>query len=554
MLHKLENIVTGIVGFLLITLVVLACTLRMHVSGSALPDAAAPFDSGWTDAGERYIELNSTHTSLGEAGSTVSFYQALNGDALHGESLCFMTTNVTFSIYLGADMIYDFHPEMGDIYGTNYGDYIHTVRLPAFSGEQTLRIEGTVLRDAKWTGFHDMILQDEAAYLSGILRANMWKFVICLCCFVFGLIMFLFCLVEGRLHGDATEALCLSVITMVMSLWSSAQTRILLLITGNSSVLRVVDYAVLALLPIPFLIFVRLFTRSRHYLIPYIGVGLSCVNVAVQLVGVSLGWFDYSQGLIVSHVLILGGLAVITHMIVEALRKKQIDRSQSTYLISALAVICITGMVDMFRYYVGNFIDSSAATRIGLALFAGILAVYEFRQLVSVRIKSREAEVMQRLAMEDSLTGIYNRTAFTAFEKRLRAREEGICLFVHFDVNFLKKVNDTYGHAEGDRHIIAAARVLQKSFGEKGSCFRVGGDEFFVVLDGKGCQADFAAGMETFRRSVSAYNEAEKPPVPLVIAHGMAEYDCASHNPEAAERLADSRMYENKKQLKTQTA
>lgn len=548
MLHKLENIVTAVVGFLLITLVVLACTLQMHPAGSLLPDAAADFNSGWTDAGGNETAIKGT---LGEPGTAITFCRTLDGDSLHGESLCFMTINVLFTVYLDDQEIYDFHPELGGIYGTNYGDYIHTVRLPSFSGEQTLRLEGTVLRNVSWTGFQGMVLQDDAVYLSDILRTNMWKFIICLCCFVFGLIMFLFCLVEGRLHGNATETLCLGVITMVMSLWSSSQTRILLLITGNSSILRVMDYTVLALMPIPFLIFVRLFTKSQKHLVLYIGTGLSCLNAVVQLVGVTMGWFDYANVLLITHLLILGGLAVITHMIVDALKKQRIDRLQSNYLISALAVLGIAGIIDMFRYYVGKFEDSSAVTRIGLALFVGILAVYEFRQLVSVRIKSREAEVMQRLAMEDSLTGIFNRTAFTAYEKKLRSRDEGKCLFVHFDVNFLKKVNDTYGHAEGDRHIIAAARVLQQSFGEKGSCFRVGGDEFFVVLDGKNCQADYKAGMETFRKAIAAYNATEQPPVPLVIAHGMAEYSCADHNPAAAERLADSRMYEEKKRLKS---
>lgn len=277
---------------------------------------------------------------------------------------------------------------------------------------------------------------------------------------------------------------------------------------------------------------------------------LCCLNVVFQFLGVGLGWFDYSGGLIVSHLMILGGLVVVTSLITAAVRKRRIDRSQSAYLISALAAIAFMGLVDMLRYYVWHVSDTSAATRVGLILFVGILTVYEFRQLISVHIKSREAEVMQRLAMEDSLTGIYNRTAFTACEKRLRSKEKGICLFVHFDVNYLKRVNDTYGHAEGDRHIIAAARILQESFGEKGSCFRVGGDEFFVVLDGNNCKADYTSCVKVFRERTAEYNKTEKPPVPLVIAHGMAEYDCASHNPEEAERLADSRMYEDKKRLK----
>lgn len=549
MLHKLQEFVIAVVGFLLIGLVVLACVLHMNLIGSTLVDNVEDFSIGWSDENGADAEIVGT---MGEAGNTRSFYRILNGDELHGESLCFMSTNVLFSVYLDDELIYDFHPKLGGFYGKNYGDYIHTVRIPSFSGERALRLDGIILRNVEWTGYHDMVLQNEGAFLSDMIRANMWKFVICLCSFMFGIIMFLFCLVEGRIHGNTTEALCLSVITMVMSLWSSAQTRILLLVTGNSSILRVIDYAVLALMPIPFLIFVWLFTKSHKNILLCISVGASITNVIVQFICVLIGRFDYSEMLIVSHILILVGLLFITHLIVNAIIKHHIDRSQSTYLISAIAVICCAGMIDMLRYYVGHFSDSSAVTRVGLVVFVVILAIYEFRQLVLVRIKSRETEVMQQLAMNDALTGIYNRTAFTAYENRLHSRDEGLCLFLHFDINYLKRVNDTYGHAEGDRHIIAAAHIIQKCFGEQGHCFRVGGDEFFVVLDGKGCHEDYTFGLEMFHEEIEEYNKNENPPVPLVIAHGMAEYDCACHNLSEAEKLADSRMYKDKKRLKSE--
>lgn len=551
MLRKLQEIIIAAVGFLLIGLVVLACVLRIHPIGSRLTDRAEKFDTGWTSENGSAAEITGT---IGEPGDTVCFYRTLDGDLLNGESLCFMSTNVLFTVYLGDETIYDFHPELGGFYGKNYGDYIHTVNIPDFSGNRTVRIESTVLRNVDWTGYHEMMLQNSEAYIFGIMRANMWKFVICLCCFMFGVLMFMFCLVESRLYGNTTEALCLSVITMIMSLWSSAQTRILLLITGNSSILRVIDYAVLALMPIPFLIFVRMFTKTQKNMPVYISTALSAVNVTVQFIGVGMGLFDYADVLTVSHLLILVGMLLIAYMIVNAVRKHHIDHSQSVYLISALAVVSIAGILDMLRYYAKRVSDSSAMTRVGLIVFVGILAVYEFRQLIAVRIKSRETEVMQQLAMNDSLTGIYNRTAFVEYEKHLRSRDEGMCLFMHFDVNYLKRVNDTYGHAEGDKHIIAAARILKESFGEKGHCFRVGGDEFFVVLDGKDFAEDYAAGIETFHDRLAAYNETEKPPVPLVIAHGTAEYDCSRHNPEEAERLADSRMYEDKKRLKVKTA
>lgn len=189
-------------------------------------------------------------------------------------------------------------------------------------------------------------------------------------------------------------------------------------------------------------------------------------------------------------------------------------------------------------------------SRIGLFLFVIILTAYEFRQLVEIRAAAKQAELMEKLAMEDPLTGIGSRTAFNAFENELRNRREGHCIFVHFDVNNLKKVNDTYGHAEGDKFIKAAASIIQGCFGKNGHCFRIGGDEFFVILDGEHQKEDFESGLARFTGEQEKYNETGESPVPLFIAYGMAEYDCSEGKPENAEQTADSRMYEKKKEMK----
>lgn len=183
-----------------------------------------------------------------------------------------------------------------------------------------------------------------------------------------------------------------------------------------------------------------------------------------------------------------------------------------------------------------------------------ILALYEFRRIVDMQVRSSEADLMHSLAMEDTLTGLGSRAAFVEHENQLKQRTKGTCLFAHFDVNDLKRANDVYGHAEGDRHLIAAADVLTESFVNSGKVYRVGGDEFFVILDGENCLKDYEKGIKTLLTAVERYNSEQAPPVPLSIAYGMAEYDCSTGSPETAERLADSRMYEKKRQMKEMSA
>ena len=85
----------------------------------------------------------------------------------------------------------------------------------------------------------------------------------------------------------------------------------------------------------------------------------------------------------------------------------------------------------------------------GLLFFIVFLSIHEIEQLIEISRKSSEAEIMNRLAHEDGLTGLENRLAFTEYERELAMRSDGLALIIQLDINFLKKVNDSYGHAEG---------------------------------------------------------------------------------------------------------
>ena len=163
--------------------------------------------------------------------------------------------------------------------------------------------------------------------------------------------------------------------------------------------------------------------------------------------------------------------------------------------------------------------------------------------------------IMNRLAHEHGLTGLENRLAFTEYERELAMRSDGLALIIQLDINFLKKVNDNYGHAEGDRMIKGAAGVIRDSFGTRGRVFRTGGDEFIAVMEGNDrdeLQSLYEKEEKHLQEEIESFNGKENPIVPLSIAYGMAEYECGSGNPEQKERIADERMYEHKKMIKKQ--
>ena len=362
--------------------------------------------------------------------------------------------------------------------------------------------------------------------------------------------LFAFGILQQRSQNELVETLSLGVTSMMLSAWSLPPAGFMQFLAGNSAAEQALNHLSLMMLPIPIVTFVASiagYNKKEHI---YAYITACIINIIIQLIGGLTGFSDHINTFFLTHILIAGGTVFIIYMIHRANKRNRLSPVQKKYIVPSAAIVVLSGLIDMIRYYFGDSIDFSAASRFGLLFFIFILAIYEMKQLVAIQVKGSKAELMHKLAIEDSLTGIKNRTGFNEYEAEIMKRKKGKCLFVHFDVNRLKKVNDTYGHAEGDKHIIAAANVLRDSFSDVGEGFRVGGDEFFVVLDGKDCHADYKRCIKLCIELQNEYNKSENPPVALQLAYGMAEYKYGNGDPESAERLADTRMYEKKRQMK----
>jgi diguanylate cyclase (GGDEF)-like protein len=109
------------------------------------------------------------------------------------------------------------------------------------------------------------------------------------------------------------------------------------------------------------------------------------------------------------------------------------------------------------------------------------------RLLLDSAQRLRAEEDARRQAFTDEMTGLYNRRALLALGEPLlqEGRASGFRISVLYaDVDGLKRVNDTLGHAAGDRLIVAAARALRSALRETDLVARVGGDEFCAILRG----------------------------------------------------------------------
>ena len=167
---------------------------------------------------------------------------------------------------------------------------------------------------------------------------------------------------------------------------------------------------------------------------------------------------------------------------------------------------------------------------------------------VPILMEYEEFKKLQLNAATDALTGLYNRRLFDEYcDKEFnRAQRYGQHLaLVLLDLHRLKEVNDRYGHLRGDQILQLAATTLRKNLRASDFAFRIGGDEFALLLP----QSDPEQAAILCDR-LRTHFEGETAPltldVPVTIDYGIAVHPQDGDTKDALLRLADKRLYEHK--------
>ncbi len=173
-----------------------------------------------------------------------------------------------------------------------------------------------------------------------------------------------------------------------------------------------------------------------------------------------------------------------------------------------------------------------------------------FIDITEQKESAQNLSAARRMADIDSLTGINNKNGYVQWESKINTAiengEQEPFAVVVCDINDLKKVNDLYGHKEGDACIREACKKICTIFG-RSPVFRVGGDEFVVILSGE----DYCDRKELMNQINLIPADHSKIRLGETVSAGMAEYDKDKHRSllNVAED-ADKAMYLRKQYLK----
>lgn len=176
---------------------------------------------------------------------------------------------------------------------------------------------------------------------------------------------------------------------------------------------------------------------------------------------------------------------------------------------------------------------------------SGVVLVRALRYAIE---RKRLDLALQRTAVVDDLTGVYNRRGFFQYAPRrlaLAHHDQKRAVLAVVDMDGLKQINDTYGHLEGDNALIAVAAILRQTFREDDIIARIGGDEFAVLAIVKGNTTEQRI-LDRLKRNLVASGTAAG--YTLSVSLGLAALEVG----EAADfegllKRADNCLYERKR-------
>ncbi|MDT3844250.1 MAG: GGDEF domain-containing protein [Bacillota bacterium] len=189
---------------------------------------------------------------------------------------------------------------------------------------------------------------------------------------------------------------------------------------------------------------------------------------------------------------------------------------ESVMFLAIMTILSAVAFWDIFLYARSSrhLTDWGRMIRISYILFVIAMLVVFLR--ISMR-KNREAKLAEQYKLQsrtDAMTGLWNKGAYLEREEELteqliQAGKKGKMLsfvVMALDLNNLKKVNDHLGHDMGDQYIITASGIFLDAIGRDGEIYRVGGDEFLILIFGSDPEEAYRNIVSRLKEKTDAYN------------------------------------------------
>lgn len=517
-------------------------------------------DDRWTvtvnDKVYKDVTLSKFRFDMGNRGDILTFEHVIpRYDTTEDPTINLYSIHATVKVSVDNEVIYQYGQDRyREKKLLGYGR--HFIPLGKNQMGKKLTIEMHISENNAFDGQQPVIISDGRKFVSKDIAGKRFNLAISMFLMVFGVIIMILSMLMLKSSVNFIQTFCIAMFSFLVGCWTLCNMDLIEYFSSDLLVKTYMEYMTFYVLPLPFTYYFRDRLEEKGFpkwLKIYFKV-LIIAEIAFAAFAYTMQFFNIMHlpsFLSVAHILMMLALLFIVFINIWA-RKNSQDSINSVMVGIAIAVILT--VIELVRFNINKYFlgfsknEYSSKTCFAVLIIVISMLVDYGKKISQTLYRIAQQQLFKQMAYMDELTGLANRRKCEEYIKELETHTEKYCILC-FDLNLLKKINDTYGHEKGDELIKRFADVLREVYSLYGITARTGGDEFVAILNNVSVQetekliSDMLILIETKNK--------EEDILKLSTAYGYAMSDeVADSNPHIIYKLADDRMYEYKKKSK----
>ncbi|MBP3503899.1 MAG: GGDEF domain-containing protein [Bacilli bacterium] len=385
----------------------------------------------------------------------------------------------------GFGVIYNELNDDQELMGERIEVLTHIIELKdAYAGKKITVISENVAK-YQYPILEEVLIGEKGDVLLNILSGTVVSLYFIALTAILGLALIIIgiLLVINKSTKYIADCLCLAIFTLLFDAWLICNiSEIQCLINDKATLYSIYTFTLYTvLLPI----FILLRNKCTSFTKLY--DSLFIINVLIMIINFILASttnFKLLSSSIVLHIFLSVAIILMLYTVfVEYFKHK--NKTILSFLISGSIFFFCVGLT-LAAYYFPNMklavIDYDFFVKIAFIVFVLINGVTYLQQVILASLKMSESAIYRKLAFTDLMTNLNNRSSFDHYLNTLTEEMFDSISILEVDIDGLKFVNDNFGHSVGDEMIKKVASEIKEVFGEYGKCFRIGGDEFEIII------------------------------------------------------------------------
>lgn len=491
-------------------------------------------------------------------GDLITFKRKMKKKDCNEKYLVFKTYNSSVNVFWNGKKIYSYGD---DLYNDDkfIGRGYHIIKLNKVKTSHpllTVQLRAGENMHYKWMEFFKFTTSN--TIWSDILDLNLTSVSISIALLIVGMIGFICFSIVGILLKKSNDHLLFSFsMVFFVGLWSACTNGVFQKMTGNMELTAFLEY--IAIYSIPYfyislieLIKNKLATGKIIFKFKYFYLLFLVTALMLHMSNA----YHISQLITVYRISV--AIVILIIFVISLIGYSKQRSYEKVLSIGNIASVSLIGVRTLLYNFDINYIRIFGKNySLGDLFIVLPILIVVITPLISYSLNSQvskdyetQISLLQNLAYQDSLTGLYNRHKGMAFAIELKKNANQYSIIM-MDLNNLKVINDTFGHERGDKLLVDFSNCLKKTFDSEDFLnIRQGGDEFVVVsrfVD----ENIINEYLNKLHKNIEDTNKEINDGCNISVAYGVAKsYEVGNENYDSVLQLADTRMYSNKEKMK----